>query len=131
MRRTLITAIITLTLLASVAIGQKPARPSIYYPSTGDTWQRKTPAEAGFDSALLEQAVAFAKTQESKMPRDFSTQVQTFGALLGPIPKERAETNGIILRHGYIVAEWGDTQHIDPTYSVAKSFLSTVLGLTI
>ena len=130
MRRILITAAIALTLLAS-ALAQKASQSSVYYPAAGDNWQRKSPAEAGFSPELLEQAVAFAKTQETKQPRDFSTQVQTFGALLGPMPKERAETNGIIIRHGYIVAEWGDTAHVDPTYSVAKSFLSTVLGLTI
>src|SRR5207237_10304621 len=33
--------------------------------------------------------------------------------------------------HGYIVAEWGDTQRPDPTYSVAKSVLSTLVGITI
>ena len=130
MRRTLITTTILLMLMAC-ALAQTPARSSIYYPAAGDKWQRKTPAEAGFDPALLEQAVAFAKTQETKQPRDFSAQTQSFGALLGPMPKTRAETNGIIVRHGYIVAEWGDTAHVDPTYSVAKSFLSTVLGLMV
>src|SRR5260370_13905756 len=65
------------------------------------------------------------------MTRVISTQVQTLGALLGQMHKERGETNGIILRDGYIIAEWGDTRRIDPTYSIAKSFLSTVLGLTI
>jgi CubicO group peptidase (beta-lactamase class C family) len=104
---------------------------AIYYPPRGDAWRRKQPAAVGMDAALLEQAVAYARTQESKVPRDFSTQVETFGALLGPLPKERGETNGIIIRHGYIVAEWGDTQRADPTYSVAKSFLSALLGLTI
>ena len=103
----------------------------IYYPPRGDAWQRKRAEDVGMDSALLEEAVVYAKTQESKVPRDFSTQIETFGALLGPIPKERGETNGIVLRHGYIVAEWGDTQRIDPTYSAAKSFLSTLLGLAI
>lgn len=82
-------------------------------------------------AALLDQAVAYAKVQETKVPKDFSTQVETFGALLGPMPKERGARNGIIIRHGYIVAEWGDTKRIDPTYSVAKSFLSTLLGLAI
>jgi hypothetical protein len=133
MKRILITTLVVLTLLASsssLAVGQRSAS-STYYPPAGDKWERKPPAELGFDPALLEQAVAFAKTQESKVPRDFSTQVATFGAVLGPLPKERGETNGIVLRHGYIVAEWGDTQRIDPTYSAAKSFLSTVLGLTI
>jgi len=110
---------------------QQSTRTFVYYPASGDAWQRKQPAEAGMDSALLEQAVAYAKTQESTIPRDFSTQVETFGRVLGKLPKERGGTNGIILRHGYIVAEWGDTSRIDPTYSAAKSFLSTILGLTI
>jgi CubicO group peptidase (beta-lactamase class C family) len=63
------------------------------------------------------------------MPADFSAQVETFGRVLGPLPKMRGDTNGIVLRHGYIVAEWGDTNKIDPRYSVAKSFLSTITGL--
>ncbi|HZM89378.1 MAG TPA: serine hydrolase [Blastocatellia bacterium] len=130
MRRILVTTAILLTVLAS-ALAQKPARSSVYYPEPGDKWQRKTPADAGFDPALLNQAVEYAKTQETRQPRDFSTQEQNFGSLLGPLPKDRALTNGIIVRHGYIIAEWGDTAHVDPTYSVAKSFLSTVLGLTL
>jgi CubicO group peptidase (beta-lactamase class C family) len=130
LRFILINLAISLTLLSVIAVGQK-SRSSAYYPPPGEDWERKQPSDVGFDAALLEQAVAFAKTQESRVPRDFSTQVETFGALLGPLPKERGATSGIILRHGYIVAEWGDTRRIDPTYSVAKSFLSTVLGLTI
>ncbi|MDX6269257.1 MAG: hypothetical protein QOD28_480 [Acidobacteriota bacterium] len=105
---------------------------AVYYPPRGDaSWRRKQPAEVGMDAALLDEAVAYARTQESKVPRDFSTQVETFGAVLGPLPKERGETNGIVIRRGYIVAEWGDTQRADPTYSVAKSFLSALLGLTV
>lgn len=131
MKRILTATLASLMLLALAASGGSAVRSAHYYPLPGDQWETKRPAELGFDPALLEQAVAFAKTQESKVPRDFSTQVQTFGALLGPLPKERGETNGIILRNGYIVAEWGDNRRIDPTYSVAKSFLSTVLGLAI
>lgn len=144
MTRKFSAALITLILCATInistarrATAQTAARSgkkaeAIYYPPRGDkTWQRRQPADVGMDAALLEQAVAYAKTQESKVPRDFSTQVETFGALLGTLPKERGETNGIVIRHGYIVAEWGDTQRADPTYSVAKSFLSALLGLTI
>ncbi len=84
------------------------------------------------DAARLDSAVAFAKTQETtQMKPDFSTQEQIFGKLLGPMPTSRAKTNGLVLRHGYIVAEWGDTDVVDPTYSVAKSVLSTVLGISI
>jgi CubicO group peptidase (beta-lactamase class C family) len=104
---------------------------AVYYPATGDGWQRRRPEEAGLNAALLEQAVAYAKTQGSTIPADSSTQVATFGRVLGPLPKLRGESNGIIIRHGYIVAEWGDTARIDPTYSVAKSFLSTLSGLAV
>jgi CubicO group peptidase (beta-lactamase class C family) len=131
MRRLLIGVVLAATFVSSHTAAGQATRNSVYYPAPGNAWEKRRPEEVGLNSALLEEAIAFAKTQESRMPRDFSTQVQQFGALLGPIPKDRAETNGIILRHGYIVAEWGDTSAVDPTYSVAKSFLSTVLGLTI
>ena len=101
-----------------------------YYPPKRE-WQHRRPEEVGMVSALLDQAVAYARTQGGTFPRDFSTQVEIFGALLGPLPKEHAETNGIIIRRGYVVAEWGDTKAIDPTYSVAKSFLSTLCGLAV
>ncbi|MDQ2921270.1 MAG: beta-lactamase family protein, partial [Acidobacteriota bacterium] len=111
---------------------QRQKKPtSVYYPAPGDAWQHKQPEAAGLDSELLNQAVAYAKTQASTIPPDFSTQVETFGRVLGPLPKERGETNGMIVRHGYIVAEWGNTKRVDPTYSVAKSFLSTLCGLAV
>src|SRR5258705_5838281 len=112
--------------------GQQSKRlAAFYYPPRGDAWQRKQPETVGMNSALLDQAVAYAKTQASTIPRDFSTQVETFGRVLVPLPKERGETNGIIIRHGYIVAEWADTKQGDPTYSIAKSFLSTLAGLAV
>jgi len=45
--------------------------------------------------------------------------------------EERGGTSGLVIRHGYIVAEWGDIRRSDPTYSAAKSFLSTLLGLAL
>src|SRR5262245_13272518 len=102
-----------------------------YYPEAGAGWQRKRPEEVGMDSALLDQAIAFARSQETRRPRDYSDQEQIFGKLLGPIPKERGGTNGVVLRHGYLVAEFGETGRVEPTYSVAKSVLSTLLGLAI
>ncbi|MBC3539639.1 serine hydrolase domain-containing protein [Rufibacter sediminis] len=107
------------------------ANAKVYYPEKGDQWEQRTPEQVGMDPELLSQAVLYAQTQETKWPRDFSNQEEVFGKLLGPIPKDRASTNGIILRHGYIVAEWGDTKSVDPTYSIAKSFLSTILGVTL
>src|SRR5688572_1497347 len=119
------------TLPGLVPVHSQGKQAATYYPARGDGWQQRRPEDVGMDGALLEQAVAYAKSQASTGPADFSTQVETFGRLLGPLPKMRGDSNGIILRHGYIVAEWGDTERIDPTYSVAKSFLSTLVGLAV
>jgi CubicO group peptidase (beta-lactamase class C family) len=45
--------------------------------------------------------------------------------------RERGKPAGIILKNGYIVAQWGDVKRVDMTFSVSKSFLSTVAGLAI
>ena len=121
----------SLALLSPRSSNSQNRRAAAYYPAAGAAWQRRRPEETGMDSRLLAQAVAYAKTRASTIPADFSTQVETFGRVLGPLPKQRGATNGIIVRHGYIVAEWGDTNQVDPTYSAAKSFLSTLCGLAV
>jgi CubicO group peptidase (beta-lactamase class C family) len=123
---------VAVAMMSLVSCHRPAGTSATYFPPKGDDWAHVEPATAGMDAALLDQAVAFAKTQETKqMAPDFSTQEEIFGKLLGPMPTSRAATNGIVLRHGYIVAEWGDTKAVDPTYSVAKSVLSTVLGITL
>ncbi len=106
---------------------------SNYYP-TADNWERRTPAQAKFDAEKLNEAVNFAVQNESKAPRNLQlAHYQTFGRepfgeAVGAF-KERGDATGIILRNGYIVAEWGDPQRVDMTFSVTKSFVSTVVGL--
>lgn len=130
--------LLAVPLLAACTRATAPTTPTAraeaaaYYPAPGAGWQHHAPAAEGLDPARLAEAVAFAQTQETtQMTPDFSTQEEIFGKLLGPMPTSRAATNGLVLRHGYIVAEWGDTQRPDPTYSVAKSYLSTILGITL
>ncbi|HEX6813009.1 MAG TPA: serine hydrolase [Planctomycetota bacterium] len=101
-----------------------------YFPPAS-TWARKPAADVGMDADKLAAAVNFAKSQPSDWPKDFSKQEAQFGALLGPIPKDRADTNGLVIRHGYIVAEFGETDRVDPTYSVAKSMLATIALLAL
>ena len=129
-----------LLLLPALAACTRPAPSSgsaaaptrLYFPAPGAAWKHRAPEAAGFDAGRLAAAVAFARTQETtQMAPDFSTQEKIFGKLLGSMPTSRATTNGLVLRHGYIVAEWGDTQRPDPTYSVAKSVLATILGLSV
>lgn len=111
-------------LLLHAALVQTP-----YVP--GAVWERKAPGEVGFDEAKLAEAIEFAKTHETDFPKDFSTQEKIFGKRLGPLPKERGGTSGVVVRHGYIVASFGDVERIDPTYSAAKSYLSALLGIAI
>ena len=128
MRFSLCLLLILLTLACQRPI-TRTATP--YFPPKGAAWARMAPDKAGLNAARLDSAIAYAKTQETtQMKPDFSTQEEIFGKLLGAMPTSRAATNGIILRHGYIVAEWGDTERADPTYSVAKSVLSTLVGIS-
>ena len=107
-----------------------------YVPPPGDDWARRAPVQVGMDSARLAAAVAFAIAQESTAPRDLEqAHYQTFGRepfgqAVGPFAT-RGDPAGIVLRHGYVVAEWGDVRRVDMTFSVTKSFLSTVVGVAM
>jgi CubicO group peptidase (beta-lactamase class C family) len=104
-----------------------------YFP-TAENWETRTPEQARFDPVKLKAAIDFAVGSEAKAPRSLElAHYQTFGRepfgeAVGPF-KERGEMTGIIIRNGYIVAEWGDVNRVDMTFSVTKSFLSTVVGL--
>ena len=120
------------TLATSAAGAQRGAPP--YVPPAGEAWERRSPAQVGMDSARLAEAIAFHRANESRAPRDLlQAHVQTFGREpfgepVGPF-KSRGEPTGIVVRRGYVVAEWGEPRRVDMTFSVTKSFLSTVVGL--
>jgi len=127
----LATIVIAIQLAAVGILSSAQENRSPYFPSR-DKWERRQPADVGMDSAKLNDAIEFMKAHETMSPaRDFSDQEIIFGKLLGSIPTERGATNGLIIRHGYVVGEFGDTLRPDPTYSVAKSMLSTVAGIAL
>lgn len=105
----------------------------LYFPDRFD-WQRRTPEQAGMDAARMDEAVRFAVASENPETKDLALALalsfgrEPFGSLIGPT-KERGGLNGLVVRHGYVVAEWGDTRRVDMTFSVTKTFLSTVVGL--
>jgi CubicO group peptidase (beta-lactamase class C family) len=106
---------------------------SNYVPPAGN-WERRTPQQAKLDPAKLKEAIDFAIASESKAPRDLElAHFQTFGREPYGEPigqfKTRGDATGLIIRNGYIVAEWGDPNRVDMTFSVTKSFLSTTVGL--
>ena len=119
----------SLAVLGVLATSLHAQQPSTYFPPAGQ-WTSKSPAELGMDARKLQDAVDYAMSHGSTW--DFEKdQVRTFGTPLGPLPERRAATNGIILRHGYIVAQFGDVKASDPVYSIAKSFMSTLASLAV
>jgi CubicO group peptidase (beta-lactamase class C family) len=116
---------------------QKPPAPRAattpYFPERHD-WQKRTPDQAGFDAAKLDAAIAFAVASENPATKDLAVDLATtfgrepFDTPIGPV-KPRGALNGLVVKNGYIVAEWGETERVDMTFSVTKSFLSTVIGL--
>ncbi|MBI4501437.1 MAG: serine hydrolase [Gemmatimonadetes bacterium] len=110
-----------------------PQAAAPYYPERFE-WQHRTAAQVGMDSATLVETVKTAQERETKATTDLAMeQALTFGRApygdaIGPL-KERGPASGLVMRHGYIVAEWGDPQRVDMTHSVTKTFLSTVVGL--
>jgi len=105
-----------------------------YFPD--NTWQVKTAAEMKLNKTLLDSAVNFALNNENKVERDLRiANLKSYARepdykIIGPM-KERGGAAGVILKNGYIVAQWGDINRVDMTFSVTKSFLSTTAGLAI
>ncbi len=116
------------------------AQPESYFPPGGhNNWKRLTPKEAGMDSALLNKAVEFSKMNETSIPPQAELAIQQWRAgnedthrtIIGPVKDHDGGVNGIIIRNGCIVAEWGDIQRVDMSYSVTKSFITAVTGLAV
>ena len=107
-----------------------------YFPGSGNGWKRKTPDAAGIDPGKLGEAIVYAQDPANEgSPADLGTHLvaqntkqHDDGVLLGP-SQFRGPATGVVLRNGYLVAEWGDPHRVDMTFSVSKSFLSTVAGL--
>src|SRR5262245_45716294 len=111
-----------------------------YFPGAGDAWQTVAPQDAGFDAGKLAAAIAFANAHECSWPRsmylDSGEYVGTayvqekppYNTVIGEV-RPRGGVNGMILRGGRIVAEWGDTRRTDMTFSCAKSYIALVAGL--
>lgn len=128
LRRHLFPAILALCLPAPLALAQD------YFPPRGE-WEQRHPEQVGMDSARLQQAIDFSIAHENPHPKDLALELkETFGAreplwkLLGPT-QPRGGLTGLVIRHGYVVATWGDPARVDMTHSVTKTFLSTVVGL--
>jgi CubicO group peptidase (beta-lactamase class C family) len=97
-------------------------------PAAPAAWQEKNSnrfAEAANHAA--EHETPWGRDLAVEIPRQFDEE-PPFNEVLGPV-QPRGGPNGLILRGGQIVAEWGNALQIDQTFSVAKSYLSILAGL--
>ena len=90
------------------------------------------------DADRLAEAAAFADAHETSWPRDLHEAISRnvnveegeYGGIIGPT-RPRGGGNGLIVRHGYIVQEWGDTNRVDMTFSASKSYVATMAGIAL
>ncbi len=128
----LFSIILGITLLTLPSLLAQEA--DLYYPDPGEGWQHKSPKEVGLNPDSIQAAIDFAIAHESSNNRDLekhhylSFGREPFGDAVGP-HKVRGPQSGIIIKNGYIVAEWGDPERVDMTFSVTKSFLSSTVGV--
>ncbi|MBV9938024.1 MAG: hypothetical protein JO150_05940, partial [Acidobacteriaceae bacterium] len=121
--------LLLLIFVLPLGAGQVPAN----FPSRFE-WQHRAPQAVGMDAAKIDETVAFHRSHESKSPRDLrkahnlTFAREAYGEPLGPF-EGRGEPTGLIVRHGFIVSEWGEPQRVDMTFSATKSFLSTTVGV--
>ena len=104
----------------------------LYYP--GLDWEQRVPESLGFSNEKIKEAIQFAIDNENSVNRNLRDAiVSAFGyepgfEIKGPT-KPRKGPNGLIIKDGYIIGKWGDVSRVDMTFSVTKSYLSTVAGL--
>jgi CubicO group peptidase (beta-lactamase class C family) len=127
---------------AALAVCAASAVQAQDYVPPRDAWATHTPQQEGFDPAKLQAAIDFAVAHETKLSPDLDGVIDQrdqritiplqfagpYGDPLGPLTPH-APANGIVIRHGYIVAEWGDTKKVDMAHSATKTFLSSVAGV--
>ena len=106
-----------------------------YFP-TAHGWESKSPKEFNVKVEVIEKAIDFAQSNEYSGDRDLRIAIlkgfarEPYHQILGPT-KKRGGPAGIILKNGYQIASWGDPHRVDMTFSVTKSYLSTVAGLAV
>uniref|UniRef100_UPI00404883FA serine hydrolase domain-containing protein n=2 Tax=Roseivirga sp. TaxID=1964215 RepID=UPI00404883FA len=107
----------------------------VYFPERGK-WESKAPQSLGLNASKLSEAVKYAEANEYSGSKDLRIAIlegfkaEPFHKIAGPTRK-RGGPAGVIIKDGYIVAQWGDVNRVDMTFSVTKSYLSTMAGLAL
>jgi len=127
---------ICLVLVVVVAFVQSATSQSRYFPPAGANWEQKSPSELGFNPTNLQSAVDFALANNNSVETDLRIAIlkafsrEPYHRIVGPT-RDRGLPAGMIIKDGYIAAQWGDLDRVDMTFSVTKSYLSTMAGLAL
>ena len=106
-----------------------------YFPGK-ENWEVKSPTEFNYDSKKIQEAIDFVIKNQNKGDKDLRIEIlkgfatEPYHSIKGPT-KKRGESNGLIIKDGYIIASWGDTKRVDMTFSVTKSYLSAITGIAV
>jgi len=108
-------------------------------PAVAD-WPTATPADVGLDARRVDEAIAYHRAHETRWRPDFITERGVFvgvadeperaGGVLGPI-RPRGGPSGLIVRGGRLIAEWGESERVEMSFSIAKSYLAALAGVAV
>src|SRR5690606_31513252 len=127
---------ICLALVLVVAFVQSATSQSRYFPPAGSNWEQKSPSDLGLNPTNLQSAVDFALANNNSVETDLRIAIlkasrrEQYNRIVGPT-RDRGLPAGMIIKDGYIAAQWGDLDRVDMTFSVTKSYLSTMAGLAL
>ena len=124
---------VTVVAAAAATADAQAGTKTPYYPPAG-AWEQRKPEQVGLTAKAVDSAVTIAKGSENPTPHNLleaqriSFGREPFGEAIGPF-RDRSGVGGLIIKNGYIVAEWGDPDRVETTHSVTKSFVTTTVGL--
>lgn len=133
MTRSACVALAALLAIVPETVAQRPAaRTEAYFPTRFE-WATRRPEDVGMNAARLQEVVRFAEANAGNLHLNGDSLAlvlanEPYNEIVGPT-HQRGPHNGIVIKNGYIVLEWGDTHRVDWTFSATKSYLATMVGL--
>ena len=103
-----------------------------YFPDS--SWESIDFLEAGFNGEL-QRVIEAAESLETETPVDLAVMLpkgtrHPNDRPLGPL-KPRGNPSGVVIKDGYIVAQYGDVNATEVTFSATKSYISALAGIAI
>jgi CubicO group peptidase (beta-lactamase class C family) len=122
-----------LVVAISMLVAAREQAAARFFPPAGE-WEKRDPASLGLDPVKLDAAIQAALKTENQNTKDLAVDIPNsfrseapYNNVIGPT-QERAGGNLVVIYKGHAVAAAGDTDRADMTFSVTKTFLSTVVG---